>query len=212
MSVYPLLLFLLYLIIIPLTILFLIILFPLNVSFLSSVDGFIYDAKMEIGVLLGLFNGSTCLLPSGGSFKLSVFSFPIYSTKWTRREKEPDEKTVEKTIDKPQKRKRDQRILIRPIKRLFDSSRRIIKVKKLDVSLVTGLSDPYVSGLIFGVVFPFIEMMRIYFPQFSFSLTPVFVEERFSGKGMVSVSLRMILFVVPLLRFFLSKEFLEYRK
>ena len=88
----------------------------------------------------------------------------------------------------------------------------IIKVKELDVSLITGLSDPYVSVLIFGVVYPFIEMMRIYFPLLSFSLTPVFVEERFSSRVCGSISFRIILFVFPLLRFLLSKEYREYRK
>ena len=212
MSVYPLLQFLLYLLIIPLTIIFLITLFPLNVSFLSNVDGFYYDAKMDIGVLLGLLNGSTDIHPEGGSFKLFVFSFPIYSTKWTREKKDLDEKPFEKTGDKPYKRKRDIWIIIKPIKRLFDSSMRIINVKKLDVSLIAGLSDPYVSGLIFGVIFPFIEMMRIYFPQFSFSVTPVFVEERFRSRIYGIISFSIILFVVPLLRFVLSDEFREYRK
>ena len=212
MSVYSLLQFLLYLLIIPLTIIFLITLFPLNVSFLSNVDGFYYDAKMDIGVLLGLLNGSTDIHPEGGSFKLFVFSFPIYSTKWTREKKDLDEKPFEKTGDKPYKRKRDIWIIIKPIKRLFDSSMRIINVKKLDVSLIAGLSDPYVSGLIFGIVFPFIEMMRIHFPQFSFSVTPVFVEERFRSRIYGIISFSIILFVVPLLRFVLSDEFREYRK
>lgn len=213
MSVYALLLFLFYLLVILISIIFLVIVFPLNFSFLSNVDGFYYDAKGDFSVLLGLLSGSTDLHPEGGSFKLYAFSLPIYSTHWTGKEKEPEEKEPEeKPIDKPKKRKRDLRILIEPIKRLFDSSIRIIKVKKLDVSLITGLSDPYASGLIFGVVFPFIEMMRIYFPLLSFSLTPVFVEERFRSRVCGSISLRIILFVVPLLRFFLSKEYREYRK
>jgi hypothetical protein len=187
--------------------------FPFNFSFLSNVDGFYYDAKVDFSVLLGLFNGSTDLHPEGGSFKLSVFSFPVYSTIWTGKEKELEEKKPDrKPIDKPKTRKRDFRILIKPIKRLFDSSIRIINVKKLDVSLTTGLSDPYVSGLIFGVVYPFIEMMRIYFPLLSFSLTPVFVEERFRSRVCGSISFRIILFVFPLLRFLLSKEYREYRK
>jgi hypothetical protein len=164
-----------------------------------------------------LLSGSTDLHPEGGSFKLFVFSIPIFSTIWTREE-EPEVKKIEekeleeKPIEKPKKRKRDFRILIKPIKRLFDSSIRIINVKKLDVSLTTGLSDPYVSGLIFGVVYPFIEMMRIYFPLLSFSLTPVFVEERFRSRVCGSISFRIILFFFPLLRFLLSKEYREYRK
>ena len=218
MSVLTLLLYLFYLLVILITILFLITIFPLNISFLSNVDGFYYDAKADFDVLLGLLSGSTDFYPEGGSFKLFVFSIPIFSTIWTGKskeqeinkieEKEPDEKP----IDKPKKRKRDFRILIKPIKRLFDSSIRIIKVKRLDVRLITGLSDPYISGLIFGVVFPFIEMMKIYFPTLSFSLTPVFVEERFKTRVIGRISFQIILFVVPLLRFFLSKGYRKYRK
>jgi hypothetical protein len=194
-----------------------VIFFPFNFSFLSNVDGFYYDAKGDFNVLLGLLSGFADLHPEGGSFKLFVFSIPIFSTIWTGEE-EPEVKKIEekeleeKPIDKPKKRKRDFRILIKPIKRLFDTSMHIIKVKELDVSLTTGLSDPYVSGLIFGVVYPFIEMMRIYFPLLSFSLTPVFVEERFRSRVCGSISFRIILFVFPLLRFLLSKEYREYRK
>ncbi|MHA1594142.1 MAG: hypothetical protein ACTSXX_05295 [Candidatus Baldrarchaeia archaeon] len=213
MSVYTLFLFLFYLLVILLATLFLITLFPIYVSVLSNVDGFYYDATINFSILLGLLNASTDLHPEGGTFKLFVFSFPIYSTNWTREEKAPEEKEPdEKPIDKPKKRKRDFRILIKPIKRLFDASIRIIKVKKLDVTLITGLSDPYVSGLIFGVAYPFIEMMRIYFPFLSFSLTPVFVEERFKARVCGSISFIIILFLVPLLRFFLSKEYWKYRK
>lgn len=213
MSVLTLFLLLFYLIVTLISIIFLVIFFPLNFSILSNVDGFYYDAKGDFSVLLGLLNGSTELHPEGGSFKLYAFSLPIYSTHWTGKEKEPEEKEPDKKpIEKPKKRKRDLRILIKPIKRLFDSSIRIINVKKLDVNLVTGLSDPYVSGLTFGVVYPFIEMMKLYFPLLSFSLTPVFVEERFKSKVCGNISFRIILFVVPLLRFFLSKEYWKYRK
>lgn len=213
MSLYTLLLFFFYLLVILLTGLILITLFPLNISLLSNVDGFYYDAKLDFSVLLGLLNGTTDLHLEGGSFKLFVFSFPIYSTYWTREEKELEKKEPEKKPNsKPKKRKRDLRILIKPIKRLFYSSIRIMKIKKLDVSLITGLSDPYVSGLTFGVVYPFIEMMRIYFPMLSFSLTPVFVEERFKSRVYGSISFIIILFVVPLLRFFLSREYRVYRK
>ena len=213
MSVLTLFLLIFYLIVTFISIIFLVIFFPLNFSILSNVDGFYYDAKGDFSVLLGLLNGSTDLHPEGGSFKLYAFSLPIYSTHWTGKEKEPKEKEPDKKpIEKPKKRKRDFRILIKPIKRLFDSSMRIINVKKVDVDLVTGFSDPYVSGLTFGVVYPFIEMMRIYFPLLSFSFTPVFVEERFRSRVCGSISFRIILFIVPLLRFFLSKEYREYRK
>ena len=208
MRVYTLFLALFYLLIILLTIPLLITLFPLDVSFLSNVDGFYYDAKMDISVLLGLLNGVTDLGPEGGSFKLSVFSYPVYTSRWTGEEGEPDEEPA----DKPRKRRGDPRALVEPTKKLLDSSMRIIKVKELDVSLTAGLSDPYASGLIFGVAFPCIEMMKAYFPVLSFSLTPVFVEERFKSRVRGGISMRIILFAAPLLRFILSKGYREYRK
>jgi len=218
MSVLTLFLVLFYLIVTLISIIFLITIFPLNFSILSNVDGFYYDVKFNLGILLGLLSGSADLHPEGGSFKLFVFSIPIISTIWSGKEKEPEVKMIEekepdeKPIEKPKKRKRDFRILIKPIKRLFDTSINQIKVKKLDISLTTGLSDPYISGLTFGVVFPFIEILKIYFPKLSFSLTPVFVEERFKSRVIGRISFQIILFVVPLLRFFLSKGYRKYRK
>ena len=195
MSLYTLLLFFFYLLVILLTGLILITLFPLNISLLSNVDGFYYDAKLDFSVLLGLLNGTTDLHLKGGSFKLFVFSFPIYSTYWFREEKELEKKKPEKKpITKPKKRKRDLRILIKPIKRLFYSSIRIMKIKKLDVSLITGLSDPYVSGMTFGIIYPLIETLKVFFPGLSFSLTPVFVEERFKSMVDGSISLIIIMF------------------
>ena len=209
MSLNILLLALFYLLIIVLALPFLVTVFPLDISFLSNVDGFYYDATVGISVLLGLLNGSTDIHPEGGSFKLSVLSYPVYSSSWAGEEAEPEEKPV----DKPRKMRRgNSRALVKPVKRLIDSSIRIVKVKKLDVSLTAGLSDPYASGMIFGAAFPCIEMLRIYCPKLSISLTPVFVEERFASRVSGGISMRMILFLVPMLRFFLSKGYRRYRK
>ena len=213
MSVLTLLLYIFYLLAILITIIILITIFPLNISFLSNVDGFYYDAKFKVGILLGFLNGSAKLHPDGGSFKLSVLTIPIYSTNWIREKKESEEKeSEEKTEDKPKKRKRDFRILIKPLRRLFYSVIRKINVKKLDINLIAGLSDPYISGMTFGIIYPIIETLRVFFPVLSFSLTPVFVEERFKSRVDGSISLIIILFVIPLLRFFLSKEYRRYRK
>lgn len=208
MSVFTLLHFLAYIILFIIAIIFLVTLFPLNVYFLSTIDGFYYDAAVDFGVLLGLLYGSVGFGPEDGSFKLQLFSLPVYSTRWVEEELEPDEEPK----DTRPRRRRNIRKLYEPLKRLFDSFTRIINVKKLDVSVTAGLSDPYISGLIFGVAYPVVEMTRIYFPPLSFSLTPVFVEERFRSRFDGSISLRIILIVVPLLRFFLSKEYREYRR
>ncbi len=182
--------------------------FPVNISILSYVDGLYYEAKINISVLLSLFKISTDIHPEGGKFKLFVFSLPIISTLWTRKEKKPERKPV----DEPKKRKRDGRILFNPIKKLFNSSVRNVKVNKLDVNLEAGLSDPYVLGLILGVVFPLIEIIHMSFHQVSISLTPVFLEEKFNSKVYGSISFRIIMFIVPILYFFLSKEYRVYRK
>ena len=213
MSVLTLLLYIFYLLAILITIIILITIFPLNISFLSNVNGFYYDAKFNVGILLGFLNGSAKLHPDGGSFRIFFFSIPIYSSNWIRGEKKSEEKESEKkTEDKPKKRKRDFRILIKPLRRLFDSVIQKINVKKLDISLKAGLSDPYLSGMTFGIIYPFIETMKVFFPVLSFSLTPIFVEERFKSRVDGSISLIIILFVIPLLRFFLSKEYRRYRK
>jgi hypothetical protein len=78
--------------------------------------------------------------------------------------------------------------------------------------MTAGLSDPYVSGMIFGVVYPVIEMTEMAVPQLSFSLTPVFVEERFYSDVRGNISLRIIRIFATLLRFFLSKEYRAYRR
>jgi len=206
MSVFTLLRFLAYFILFIIAIIFLVTLFPLNVYFLSNTDGLYYDATVDFGVLLNMLYGSVGFGPEGGSFKLWLFSLPVYSTRLV--DEEPDEKPKE---TKP-KRRRNTLILFEPLKRLTDSVTRIIKVKKLDVSVTAGLSDPYISGMIFGIAYPVAEMTGIYFPPLSISLTPVFVEETFRTKIDGSTSMRIILFVVPLLRFVLSKEYREYRR
>ena len=209
MSLFSLLLFLGYVIIFILTIVFLIAFFPLNVSFLSNVDGFYYDVAVDFGVLLGLLCGSVGFGPEGGSFKFWLFSIPVYSTRWVDEGTEQVEKPGK---PKPRRRRRNAWILHEPFKRLFGSFTRAIRVRKLDVSVTAGLSDPYASGLVFGVVYPVVEMARICFPPLDFSLTPVFVEERFASRLDGRMSLRIILMVVPLLRFMLSKEYRDYRR
>lgn len=81
----------------------------------------------------------------------------------------------------------------------------------MDISLVAGVSDPYLSGLTFGIVYILIEAARTFLPFMSLSFTPDFIQNRFVAKVDGRISLRLILFVIPLLRFFFSKEFREYR-
>ena len=207
MSVFSLLYFLAYIVLFIIALIFLVILFPTNIAFQSSIDGIYYDSAVDFGLLLGLLNGSVNFGSEGGSFKLSVFSLPVYRASWTEEEKESEEPEDAK----PSKR-RKMRKLIEPSKRLFNSVTRMIKVHKLDIFVKAGLSDPYISGLIFGFVYPVVEMLKIFFSPLQFYLTPVFVEERFKSDMVGSFSFRIILMVFPLLRFFISREFREYRR
>ena len=209
MSVFTLLHLLVYIILSIIAIIFLITIFPLNVSFLSTVDGFYYDAIVDFGILLGLLYGTIGISSEGGSFKLQLFSFPVYSTHWDK-EKPKQEKEPKKI--KSRRSRRNIRKLYEPIKRLFNSFTRIINVKKLDVSVNAGLSDPYISGLIFGAAYPIVEMTKILFPPLSISMTPVFVDEKLRTRLDGNISLRIILMIVPLLYFFLSKEYRQYRR
>jgi hypothetical protein len=66
--------------------------------------------------------------------------------------------------------------------------------------------------MLFGVIFPIIEMIKLRFPIASISITPIFIEETFYAFVESVISMRLILFVLPVIRFLLSKEFRAYRK
>lgn len=208
MSVFTLLQFLAYFLLILITILLLVIIFPFNLSTLSKVDGFNYWAQINFSVILGIIFGTLNIDTLGGSFKLLLASFPIYTTNWVNEEQKPEEQEDEK---EPKRRRRFWK-LFDPIKRLLKSISNRIKVNQLDLKITAGLSDPYICGLIFGVIYPLTEIVRMYIPKGSISVTPIFMEERLNAKVTADISLRMILLIVPLLRFFLSKEFREYRR
>jgi len=77
---------------------------------------------------------------------------------------------------------------------------------------MAGLSDPYISGIFFGMIYPFVEMLSILFPVVLLTFTPLFVEDRFKSEIDGQISLRIILLIYPLLKFLFSKEFREYRR
>jgi len=56
MNVFSFLLLLAYLLLFFISFVFLVVFFPINVFFQSTVDGFFYDFKVNVGILLGMFN------------------------------------------------------------------------------------------------------------------------------------------------------------
>jgi hypothetical protein len=203
---YLLIYILVYIILIIVALILLVVVLPLNITFLSTVDRLIYEGLARISVLLGIIQGSVIFNSKGGLFKLRLFWLTVYS--WDLVEEE-------KPVKKPEKarlRRLSPRRLLGPARRLFASIIREIKLRKLDLDLTAGLSDPYMVGWMFGVAYPFVETARVFYPVVSISLNPVFTDEVFRSRLEGRVSLRIIMLVIPLLRFYFSKEFREYRR
>ena len=98
---------------------------------LSTVDGFYYDAAVDFGVLLGLLYCSVGFGPEGGSFKLQLFSLPVYSTRWVEEELEPDEEPKD---TKPRRRRRNIRKLYEPSKILNEKYTDIFALASIKTS------------------------------------------------------------------------------
>jgi hypothetical protein len=208
LSVLTLLYSLLYIILLLLSIILLATIIPLSISFLSNVDGFNYDTIVNFGILSGAVQGSASFNPEGGAFKLRLFWLPVYGKPLAKQ----GEKTEEQKTEKPRHKRRSPRKIIGPIQRLLNNITRIIKVRKLDIDLTTGLSDPYILGLTLGATYPIIEMMKVFLPPLNFSLTPNFTDEKFMSQLDARISLRAIFLVIPLIRFLISREYREYRR
>lgn len=219
MSVFSFFLFLAYLVLFLISFVFLVVFLPINFSFQSAVDGLFYDIKVDIGFLLGMFNISVRFNHEDRFLIFKLFSFSVYKTRLdgekTESMIESEEEKLEKAkkLEKPSKRKkRNLTILYKPTKKLFYSIVNIFKIKYLDIKIMAGLSDPYISGIFFGMIYPFVEMLSIIFPVVSLTFTPLFVEDRFKSEIDGQISLRIILLIYPLLKFLFSKEFREYRR
>jgi len=219
MSVFSFFLFLAYLLLFFISFVFLVVFFPINFSFQSAVDGLFYDIKVNIGILLGMFNISVRFNHEERFFNFKLFSFSVYKTRLDGEktesmiESEEEKPEKAKKLEKPSKRKkRNLTILYKPTKKLFYSVVNIFKIKYLDIKIMAGLSDPYISGIFFGMIYPFVEMFSILFPVVLLTFTPLFVEDRFKSEIDGQISLRIILLIYPLLKFLFSKEFREYRR
>ena len=213
MSVYTLLLYLAYFILIILSIILITASLPIKIISETNVDGLYFNELVEFSILFGFLGGNVNLDSTKGSFQLKVATFPVFTTKWVNEEDETEE-----NIDKEKKKKepgskkrRNFRILLDPGKKLLTSILRRIYLR-FDLDLVAGLSDPYICGLLFGFIYPVVHFVELYCKNCSVTVTPVFIQETFKGRLFLFIRFTPILFVFPLLGFFVSREFREYRR
>ncbi len=202
---------LLYFLLFIITSIVLVLVFPLTLSLSTEVDGFDYEGKFRFSIVLGLISGTLYFNAEENTFGLRLASLPIYRTSLEETEKKP-EKEEEPKEPSPRGDFRSSINLLEPLIKLLRSIINRIKIRRFDLNLKAGLSDPYTSGMVFGITFPIIEMMKLRFPIASISITPIFIEETFYAFVESVISMRLILFVLPVIRFLISKEFRAYRK
>ncbi|MBD3204957.1 hypothetical protein GF319_01275 [Candidatus Bathyarchaeota archaeon] len=201
----------LYFLLLIITLILLILVFPLTLSGKAELDGIHYRGEFNFGILLGFLNGIIYFSEDESYFRMRVASISVFKS--PLESEEVEEKTEEKTDKK--KRSGDFgsfRRLIDPGLKLLRSMLRRIRFTRFNLRIRAGISDPYTSGMIFGVIFPLVEIIKVRFPDASINLTPVFIENTFFGFLDTKLSIRLILLVYPLIRFFTSKEFRAYRR
>ena len=202
---------LLYFLIFIITLILLVLVFPLTLSGKAELDGIHYKGEFNFGVLLGFLGGTIYFSEDESYFRMRVASISVFKSPLEREEVE--EKTEEKTDKKKGKVGFGSfRRLTDPGLRLLRSILRRIRFRQFILRIRAGLSDPYTSGMLFGVIFPIVEIVKVRFPDASINLTPVFIENTFYGFLDTKLSIRLVLLIYPLIRFFTSKEFRAYRR
>jgi hypothetical protein len=185
--------------------------FPLTLSGKAELDGIHYKGEFNFGVLLGFLGGTIYFSEDESYFRMRVASISVFKSPLEGEEVE--EKTEEKTDKKKGKVGFGSfRRLTDPGLRLLRSILRRIRFRQFILRIRAGLSDPYTSGMLFGVIFPIVEIVKVRFPNASINLTPVFIENTFYGFLDTKLSIRLVLLIYPLIRFFTSKEFRAYRR
>lgn len=191
----------------------LILVFPLKLSVISEVTGFNYKGELSFGLILGLISGTMFFSLEENALRLRLSSVPVYRASLGNKGKESGKALEEKPIKKPGVRIIGSSFnLLKPLSCLVKSMFKMIKLGKFELNLTAGLSDPYTSGMIFGTIFPMLEVIKLRFPAASIRVTPIFIEDTFNALLDTRINIRPILFTVPLLRFFFNKEFSAYRK
>ena len=189
------------------TIIILSIILPLTLSLQSTVDGTEYSGAIKLRILLNLINGNIKFDADRSKFSLRLASLQVYESK----QKTSLKKTEEKTETAKEKRRNPLK-MAEPLTILLKSILEKIKIKKIDIYLNAGIDDPYSNGVIFGLIYPIIEIIRLRFQKTSIIIQPEFIDEKFYADLDGKISLRIILMIIPLLRFYFSKEFREYKK
>jgi len=197
-------------ILILIALIILILVVPSELSFLLVTEGLSLEAEMNFSVLSGFLKGSMTSYAEGGSFELYLATFPIYKVK--------QKKGKERKEIKPRKRRPPQeslslfRKLYGPFVRLLRAVLRYTHVKELDCRIDVGLPDPVHTGMVYGISYPLWETIHPLIPNGTFAISPVFTEEVFNASLKGSISLRIALILVPLLKLFTKKEFRMLRK
>jgi len=191
-----------FLILIALIILILVV--PSELSFLLVTKGPSMETEMNFSVLLGFLKGYMTSFAEGSSFELLLATFPIYKA---------EQKKGKQKKKKPRKRRSPQeslslfRKLYGPFLRLLRAILRYTHVKELDCRIDVGLPDPVHTGMVCGMSYPLWETIHPLIPNGTFAISPVFTEEVFNASLKGSISLRIALILVPLLKLFTKKEF-----
>lgn len=197
----------LYFFVLIITIIIFTIIIPLNLSFQSTIDGTEYSGSMKLGILLNLITGKIKYENNSSKFSLRLASIQIYESKSEKSSKGIEEKP------KIQSKRRGNPInIIKPITVLLKSIIEKIQIKKMDIFLNAGFDDPYSNGLIFGLIYPFIEIIKLKFQNISILVQPEFIEEKFYAELDSNASFRIISISIPFLKFYFSNGFREYRK
>lgn len=196
-------------IIIIILLIILILVVPSDLSFLIAVDGPSLETELNFRVLSGLMRGTMIFGSEGSSFKLLLATIPVYRSVQEERERKKEKKPSPRA---PQENLSLFKKLYNPFVRLSRVVLRHTRVKELDCSIDVGLSDPVLTGMVCGVCYPLWETIYPFVPNGTFSISPVFIEEVFNASLKGSLSLRIALILVPLLRLFTKKEFRMLRK
>ena len=187
----------------------LVLVVPIDLSFLIVVDKASFETELNFSVILGFMRGIVIFGSKGSSFKLLLTSIPVYRSEQEKRERKKKKKPSPRS---PQENLSLVTKLFNPLSGLLRAVLRHTRVKELDCSIDVGLSDPVQTGMVCGVCYPVWETIHPFVPNASFSLSPVFIEEVLNASLKGSLSLRIASILVPLLRLFTKKEFRMLRK
>jgi hypothetical protein len=188
---------------------------PTKVYFYLALKELKMNAKLDISILLGFLKFSIRMTNGQGFFQLFLARFSIYKTEMgddgekEEEEKIEEEPAVERSL---QEKLRLFRGLVRPMIRIFMAILRHTHLKELDCRMDIGLSDPFYTGMVLGVIYPMWESIHPLIPETNLLVSPRFTEEKFDVSLRGRFTLIILLILIPILRLLISKEFRMLRK